>query len=143
MFGPLASAKRLRNVGRGNVVTVRGGVKQDMTDESDKSRRNYEGEIAGFRQPMVTSIGILLGFQLAFLANWALTSETSPAVSGTVDTVLALAFLFSIALFTLVLFRILDNRIVELPGERYRVTLRLYLVALISAFSGLAAALFA
>jgi len=102
----------------------------------------FAADIAGFRQPMVTSIGIIMGFQLGFLANWALTAETVPAVSGLADMVLALTFLASIAMFTFVLFRVLDNRIVPDPGLRYQATLRFYLAALLLAFSGLATALF-
>lgn len=113
-----------------------------MTDVASEQKPAFEADVSGFRQPMVTSIGILLGFQLAFLANWALTAETVPAVSGVADTVLALAFMASIALFTLALFRVLDNRLHDHPGERYRMTLRIYLSALILAFSGLAVALF-
>lgn len=113
-----------------------------MNNTPDNPEPLYEAEIAAFRQPMVTSIGIILGFQLGFLANWALSAETVPAVTGLADTVLALNFMASIALFTLVLFRVLDNRRRADAGERYRVTLRLYMAALIVAFAGLAVALF-
>lgn len=113
-----------------------------MTENAKDPKPVYAADVAGFRQPIVTSIGILLGFQLAFLANWALASDISPAVNGFADTMLALAFLVSIALFTLVLFRVLDNRIQNYPGDHYRTTLRIYLAALILAFSGLAVALF-
>lgn len=113
-----------------------------MAETPNEPQSTLDTETAGFRQPMVTSIGIILGFQLAFLANWALTAETVPAVVGLADTILALTFMISIALFTYVLFRVLDNRIFPNPGERYQFTLRVYLSALILAFSGLAVALF-
>ncbi len=113
-----------------------------MADATNETCPTYEAEIAGFRQPMVTSIGIIMGFQLGFLANWALTAETVPAVSGLADTVLALTFMASIALFTLVLFRVLNNRTNPQPGMGYQRSLRYYLAALILAFSGLAVALF-
>jgi len=109
--------------------------------ETSTKASPYENDVAGLRQPMVTSIGIIMGFQLAFLANWALTAETVPAVVGLADTVLALTFLVSTVAFMLVLFRLLNNRIVTNPGQRYQDTLRIYISALVLAFVGLAVAL--
>lgn len=123
-------------------ATMLGAEGQPMADATNRAHPPYEAEVGGFRQPMVTSIGIILGFQLAFLANWALTAEKVPAVTGLADTVLAVTFMGSIALFTFVLYRVLNNRIFPNPGERYQVTLRVYLSALILAFFGLAVALF-
>jgi hypothetical protein len=91
---------------------------------------------------MVTSIGIILGFQLGFLANWAAEADGAPAVSSAGDAILALTFLASICLFTLVLLRVLDNRKRADAGPRYAATLRLYLAALLTAIGGLVAALF-
>ena len=50
-------------------------------------RKRLENEVAPFRQPMVTSLGIILGFLLAFLANWAAHDESAnePAVSTDSD----------------------------------------------------------
>ena len=103
---------------------------------------HYDGDIAGFRQPMVTSLGIIMGFLLAFLANWAVETDGTPAISSGADWVVVVTLLASVALFALVLFRLLDNRILAHPGARYQTTLRVYMLALVLAFSGLGAALF-
>ena len=44
---------------------------------------NFTGEIKDFRQPMITSLGIMMGFILNFLAGWAVegTSEQPGVVS--------------------------------------------------------------
>ncbi len=102
----------------------------------------FTDAVDGYRQPMVTSLGVILGFLLAFLANWALNAERLPAVRDATDWVIAATLLFSTALFVTVLFRTLDNRIVPSPGLRYRATLKLYLVALVLVFLGLMTALF-
>lgn len=50
--------------------------------EATSEESKYDAEIAPYRQPMVTSIGIVLGFLLAFLANWAAQADAerrSPA----------------------------------------------------------------
>ena len=101
----------------------------------------YEDEVVGYRQPMVTSIGIVLGFLLAFLANWAAEAHEAPAVSTLSDAAVALALLGSVGLFTVALFRLLDNRVHDRAGERYQVTFRIYISAFVFAFLGLGVAL--
>lgn len=113
-----------------------------MNDNPGVEKIAYDDEVAGFRQPMVTSIGIILGFQLTLLANWAFSATAVPAVSGLGDTVLAFTFLASIALFTVALYRLLDNRVRTATGRRYRTTLKLYLLAILLTLIGLAVALF-
>ncbi len=101
----------------------------------------FENEITPFRQPMVTSIGIIMGFLLSFLANWAVNSDGAPVLHDPADWIVALTLVLSIMLFGNVLFRLLDNRIRPQPGERYQATLRLYMIALVLAFLGLCIAL--
>lgn len=103
--------------------------------------KKFETEVAGYRQPMVTSIGIILGFMLGFLANWAATADDAPALSTTSDFAIALTLFASVILFTIVLFRLLNNRIYANAGERYQTTFRLYILALVTAIVGLAVAL--
>lgn len=108
-------------------------------EQSGKPR--LENEVAQFRQPMVTSLGIILGFMLAFLANWAADADEMPAVWSGSDFLILATLALSICLFTMVLYRVLDNRILAEPGLRYRTTLQLYMTAIVIAFIGLAAAL--
>lgn len=104
-------------------------------------QKKLESEIAGYRQPMVTSVGIILGFLLAFLANWAVQADDTPALHSASDFVIALALFGSVVLFTTVLFRMLDNRIHADAGTRYQTTFRIYICGFLLAFSGLALAL--
>ena len=103
--------------------------------------KTFETEIAPFRQPMVTSIGIVLGFLLAFLANWAAQADAEPALSSASDFLIAIALLGSAALFTTALYRLLDSRIHANAGERYQTTFRIYILGFLLAFLGLAIAL--
>lgn len=115
-----------------------------MAEESVQgAQRKFESEVAPFRQPMVTSLGIILGFMLAFLANWAAHYESAemPAVSTDSDWLIFGTLCFSILLFVVVLYRLLDNKLHPHPAERYRATLQLYMVAIAAAFAGLAGAL--
>lgn len=112
-----------------------------MTEDSDGAVRRFDKEVASYRQPMVTSLGIILGFMLAFLANWASGDGDEPAVMFADDWLIFGTLAISIALFAVVLYRVLDNTIHPQPGERYRATLKIYMAAIIIAFLGLAAAL--
>jgi hypothetical protein len=105
-------------------------------------KKEFESEIAGYRQPMVTSVGIVLGFLLAFLANWASQADaSSPALYSASDFIIALALFGSAVLFTIVLFRMLNNRIHDNAAARYQTTFRIYICGFLLAFSGLAVAL--
>lgn len=108
-----------------------------MPQDPKKSPVRYENEVAAFRQPMVTSLGIILGFLLAFLANWAIDDDGGPVFGNLADAAVFVSLAGAIMLFTLVLFRLLDNRIHPEPGRRYQATFRLYIGAIILTFSGL------
>lgn len=114
---------------------------QEKGDGRMEPEVKFETEVAGYRQPMVTSIGIILGFLLAFLANWAVEADDGPALSSASDYAVALTLFASVILFTVALFRLLNNRIHPDVGERYQVTFRIYIFGFLLAFSGLGLAL--
>jgi hypothetical protein len=100
-------------------------------------------DIQSFRQPMVTSLGIILGFLLNFLASWATADETHAAVESAADWLVALTLLMTLVLMVYVLFRILNNRYdAQNTGRYYQTTFRLYIVSIAMAFFGLAISLF-
>lgn len=109
---------------------------------SDK--QEFDDDVAGYRQPMVTSIGIMFGFELAFLANWAVHEDESSALIDATDWIVALTLIASLSLMAIVLFRLLDNRIRPTPaGERYQATFKLYITSIVLSFLGLGAGLIA
>ncbi len=119
-----------------------GSTLQEGVIHMDDQKKEFESEIAGYRQPMVTSVGIVLGFLLAFLANWASQADgSSPALYSASDFIIALALFGSAVLFTIVLFRMLNNRIHADAATRYQTTFRIYICGFLLAFSGLAVAL--
>lgn len=101
----------------------------------------YDNDIAPMRQPMVTSIGIIMGFLLAFMANWAVTDTAERALQDGVDWLVAITILTSIALMVVVLARLLDNRVRHDVGRRYQATFRLYIAAISIGLVGLTGAL--
>ncbi|MGL4767727.1 MAG: hypothetical protein ACRCV6_06575 [Formosimonas sp.] len=100
-------------------------------------------DIHSFRQPMVTSLGIILGFLLNFLAGWATTDDGESALQTKADWIVATTLLMTLLLMIYVLFRILDNRYRQQDaGVYYQTTFRLYIVSILMALVGLAASLF-
>lgn len=89
-------------------------------------------DINHYRNPMVTAIGIILGFVLAYLGRWA----TEPSVHKS-DLVVALGFFFGIIFLNIALYRILNNRVDPDHEERYyHLTLKLFMLGIISSFLG-------
>ena len=60
------------------------------------------GEIKDYRQPVVTSVGILLGFILNFLAGWAKGGEGG--VADVTDVIILVSVGFAVVLMVIVLF---------------------------------------
>ena len=107
----------------------------------EREQIQFDNEIAGYRQPMVTSIGILMGFVLAFMANWAIDSDGESALETGADFAVSGTLALAMLGFAITLYRLLDNRIRPEPGQRYRLTLQLYLLSIACCFVGLGAAL--
>ena len=100
-------------------------------------------DMKDFRQPMVTSLGIILGFMLNFLGQWAIQDDGEIAVTTKADFVVALGLIGAIALMLWVLFRLLNNRYpLQQAGHYYHTTFRAYMLAILLAFGAVAAALF-
>ncbi len=93
------------------------------------------GDVKDYRQPLVTSLGIVLGFLLNFLAGWA--TGQSPVIQDNADRVVLATIAVSIILMLVVLYRILNANYPDVdPGKYYRLTLRLYMVSIAVAFTG-------
>lgn len=94
------------------------------------------GELKDYRQPMVTSIGILLGFLLNFLASWGIRSGA--AVEDVTDGIVLGAVGFGVAGMLVTLFRMLSADLgARDPAAYYRATLRFYVASVGLAFAGL------
>jgi|APTNR8051073442_1049403.scaffolds.fasta_scaffold03582_3 Na+-driven multidrug efflux pump len=107
-----------------------------MKNEKEK----FANDIAGYRQPMVTSLGIIMGFLLNFLASWAISSEADGAeiIDQASDWLILLTLFASLIIMIFVLYRLLNNR-ADSPnnGLYYNWTFRLYITSLILCFAGL------
>jgi uncharacterized membrane protein len=87
-----------------------------------------EDRIQPFRQPLVTSIGILPGFTLNVASNWVSRAFASNRFS---EYVLAAGLFIHIRLYLIVLYRILN---IDYPRDRYefyyRRTLALFITGI-------------
>lgn len=108
-----------------------------MVENSDLESR----DITPYRQPMVTSLGIMMGFLLNFLANWAIDDEEMAEALTAADWVVVMTLLGALSLMCLVLYRILDIRTsLGTAARGYVLTFRLYITAVVLAFAGLGVA---
>lgn len=109
-----------------------------MNDQTGKA--TPPRDIAPFRQPMVTSLGIMMGFLLNFLAGWAIDDESVEQMTRA-DWVVAGTLMGALTLMCFVLYRILDIRVTPEQAEaRYVSTFRCYITAVALAFAGLGCA---
>ncbi|MCP2040775.1 ABC-type dipeptide/oligopeptide/nickel transport system permease subunit [Neisseria sp. HSC-16F19] len=93
--------------------------------------------IDSFRAPMVTAIGIILGFVLAFMGRWVTEPSADRTVVHISDWFIAVGFFIGIVLLLVALYRILNNRV---PGNRERAyyfrTLQIFMLGIICSFGG-------
>lgn len=98
-----------------------------------------ENNIQNYRQPMVTSIGIILGFVLGFTGKWATEPTTQTQLS---DYFVSIGLFTSIVLHIIALYRILNNNFpVDDTARYYKRTLRIFITALSIAFLGIIVAI--
>lgn len=96
--------------------------------------------IQNYRQPMVTAIGIILGFVLGFVGKWSTEPVSETTIS---DYFVIIGLLMSIILLITALYRILNN---DFPKDNvaiyYKKTLQIFIFGLSSAFVGVIVAIF-
>jgi hypothetical protein len=94
-----------------------------------------ENNIEQYRGPMVTAIGIIMGFVLAFTATWA---TQLPQETDWSDYLIGIGLFVSVFLQIWALYRMLDNSIIEArQTKHYRQTLRVFILGLSFTFLGL------
>jgi uncharacterized membrane protein len=96
--------------------------------------------IQNYRQPMVTAIGIILGFVLGFTGKWATDPVTATDFA---DYIVSIGLLLSIVLLIIALYRILNNNYpTENTAIYYQNTLRIFISGLSLAFIGVIISIF-
>lgn len=107
------------------------------------SGRAMHGELKDYRQPLVTSLGIILGFLLSYLGGWAAASTSAGAglLEDRADVAIFCTIVAAVAIFICVLYRMLNPMLpAGDPLKYYRLTLRLFILGIIVAFGGFLAA---
>ncbi len=97
-------------------------------------------EIKDYRQPLVTSLGVILGFLIGFLAQWV--TDESFALRNAADWLVFGGCILGAAILLQVLFRMLAPIGAGDPATFYRRTLRLYVFGISTAFLSLIVAAF-
>jgi hypothetical protein len=93
-------------------------------------------ELKDYRQPVVTSLGVILGFLVGFLGQWV--TEEDFALRSLSDGVVLLGCCVGALLLFSALFRMLQpNAAPEAALAHYRVTLKLYMAGLGAAFGSI------
>jgi ABC-type dipeptide/oligopeptide/nickel transport system permease subunit len=96
--------------------------------------------IQNYRQPMVTAIGIILGFVLGFTGKWATDSVSQTHFS---DYIISIGLLLSIILLIVSLFRILNNNYPkDSTAKYYNATLKIFIFGISFAFVGILISIF-
>jgi hypothetical protein len=91
--------------------------------------------INSFRQPMVTSTGILLGFMLNFASSWV---PKAFSTNMFIESIIALCLLVCVPILVIVLYRILRMHVPEQNIELYYSrTLRLFIIGVSMPFATL------
>ena len=92
--------------------------------------------LSNFRAPMVTAIGVLLGFILGFAGNWAIGDDLQ--VWTKTDVLVGVGLLLGSLFLLIALFRMLNmNYPHEHVNRYYQRTLRLFMLGLILSFAGI------
>lgn len=98
-------------------------------------------DLKDYRQPLVTSLGVILGFLVGFLAQWI--SEDDFELHGASDVLVFAGCIVGAAMMLRVLFRMLSPPPADSdPLARYRAILRQYIAGVSIAFLSLIAAAF-
>lgn len=100
-----------------------------------------EFDLKDYRQPTVTSLGIIIGFLLGFLGQWV--TEESFALKGISDVLTFLGSIIGVVLLLIALFRMLSPR--ENSQEAlaaYRMTLKLYAIGVVIPITSMLVAAF-
>jgi hypothetical protein len=93
-------------------------------------------EMKDYRQPVVTSLGVILGFLVGFLGQWV-TEDNFALRSLSDGVVLVSCFVGALLLFA-ALFRMLTPGVpAETALAHYKVTLKMYMAGLGTAFGGI------
>ncbi|MEG0344304.1 MAG: hypothetical protein RR633_19130 [Acinetobacter sp.] len=104
---------------------------------------SFTGDIKDFRQPLITSLGIMMGFILNFLAGWAIEgTPDNPVLQSLSDWVIVITLLISLIFMLVVVYRLLSNKAYEDAQAMYYMTLKLYMFSICIAFLGIIFALF-
>lgn len=92
------------------------------------AEKNVNDQLQPYRQPMVTATGILLGFALNFSSNWIPKAFSTERVA---EIIIAVGFCLNVSLYTIVLYRILNNDYPQKTADSYyKTTLRMLILSI-------------
>jgi hypothetical protein len=97
-------------------------------------------EIKDYRQPMVTSIGVILGFLMGFLGQWV--TEPTFRLASSDDHLVFAGSLLGVVMLLAAMYRMLSPVLPADVMPYYRRTLQLYMGGIVIAFSSMVVSAF-
>jgi uncharacterized membrane protein len=88
-------------------------------------------EFKDYRQPMVTSIGVILGFLMGFLGQWV--TEPQFKLASAADYLVFTGTVLGVVMLLLALYRMLSPRLPKELEPYYLRTLRLFMGGIVVA----------
>lgn len=96
-------------------------------------------DIKDYRQPMVTSLGVILGFLVGFLGQWV--TEESFALKSAADYIVFVGSFIGVVLLFTALFRMLSPKLPKVDTAQieayYYTTFLVYMVGVIVSFGSI------
>ena len=107
----------------------------------DTSMNQNSIDLKDYRQPMVTSIGVILGFLVGFLGQWV--TEDNFALKSVGDLIVFLGCFFGALMLFIALFKMLKPNVPSnLALTHYRRALSFYMSGVVVAFGSILASAF-
>lgn len=97
-------------------------------------------EIKDYRQPMVTSLGVILGFLMGFLGQWV--TEPGFKLASAADHLVFAGALLGVVMLLLALYRMLAPVTPPDAKQYYVRTLHIYMAGIVVAFSSMVVSAF-
>lgn len=98
-------------------------------------------DIKDFRQPMVTSLGVILGFLIGFLGQWV--TEDSFALKSSADYIVFIGSFIGVVLLFIALFRMLSPKLPKDDVQAYYYsTFLIYMIGVIVSFGSIFVSVF-
>lgn len=105
-------------------------------NNTTNTQMNTQIDLKDYRQPMVTSLGVMLGFLIGFLGQW--TTEDTFSLNTPSEQIVFIGSFIGILCLLIALFRMLSPITQNTQAlHHYTLTLKIYITGIIIALSAM------